>query len=98
MLFVVRFHDHPGKGDVRAAHLQAHIDWMAAHQDTVLVGGSLRKQLGEVPVGGLWIVEAASREAVEALIATDPFSTAGLRREIEIYHWSKALEDRRVLV
>ena len=49
MLFVVLFTDLPDQGALRATHLQAHIDWVAAHQAQVRVAGSLREQLGQVP-------------------------------------------------
>lgn len=90
-LFAVRFHDHPGAGDLRRQLLQAHLEWVAAHQDAVRVAGSLRDEPGGTPVGGLWVVRAPSKAAVEALIATDPFTTGGLRAGWEIHHWSKAL-------
>mgnify|MGYP002148099674 CR=1 FL=1 len=97
MLFAVIFIDRPGQGALRAEHLQAHIDWVAAHADTVRVAGSLRVEPGEVPKGGLWIVEAESKEAVHLLMQTDPFWTCGLRQSVEVLHWSKAV-DQQVLV
>lgn len=97
MLFAVLFTDKPGQAALRAEHLNAHIEWVAQHQDCVLVAGSLRTEPEAVPQGGLWIVEAASRADVQALLQTDPFWTCGLRAGVEILHWSKALE-QRVLV
>ena len=97
MLFAVLFTDLPGHGALRAQHLQAHIDWVAEHADTVLVAGSLRVEPGDVPKGGLWIVEAESKEAIHQLMQTDPFWTCGLRERVEVLHWNKAL-DRQVLV
>lgn len=97
MLFVVLFTDKPGHGALRAEHLQAHIDWVAEHPDTVLVAGSLRVEPGEVPKGGLWVVEAPSRQAVLDLMQSDPFYVFGLRQSVEVLHWSKALE-KKVLV
>lgn len=97
MLFAVLFTDKPGQGELRAQHLQAHIDWVAQHQETVLVAGSLRHDPKDVPKGGLWIVEADAKEAVHALMQTDPFWTCGLRQSVEVLHWSKAL-DHQVLV
>ena len=91
MLFAIRFHDRPGAGELRRQLLQAHLEWVAAHQDAVRVAGSLREEPGGTPVGGLWVVRAASKAAVEALIATDPFTTGGLRAGWEIFYWSKAL-------
>ena len=97
MLFAVLFTDKRGHGALRAEHLDAHVQWVAQHQDTVLVAGSLRVEPGDVPRGGLWIVEAPSKEAVLALMQTDPFWTCGLRQGVEVLHWRKAL-DKQVLV
>ena len=97
MLFAVLFTDRPDQGHLRAEYLQAHIDWVADHQAQVRVAGSLREEPGQVPKGGLWIVEAVSREAVHQLMQSDPFWTCGLRERVEVLHWSKAL-DQQVLV
>ena len=97
LLFAVIFTDKPGRGELRAEHLQAHIDWVAEHQDSVLVAGSLRVEPGAVPKGGLWVVEAQSKEAVLELMKTDPFYQCGLRERVEVLHWSKARE-KKVLV
>jgi uncharacterized protein YciI len=97
MLFAVLFTDKPDQGALRATHLAAHIRWIAEHQDTILVAGSLRAEPQAVPKGGLWIVEAPSKQAVHDLMQSDPFFTCGLRQAVEVLHWSKALE-RRVLV
>ena len=98
MLFAVLFTDKPEHGALRAAHLQAHIEWVDAHKDLVLVAGSLRSEPGITPQGGLWIVEAATKTSVMQLMATDPFYTCGLRQSWEVLHWSKALEHHRALV
>jgi uncharacterized protein YciI len=97
MLFVVLFTDRPDQGDLRATHLQAHIEWVSAHQEQVRVAGSLREELEQVPKGGLWIVESESKERVHQLMQTDPFWTCGLRQRAEVFHWSKA-QDRQVLI
>ena len=97
MLFAVIFTDKSGHGALRAEHLKAHIEWVAEHADTVLVAGSLRSEPAAIPKGGLWVVEAASKEEVLELIKSDPFYTCGLRHGVEVLYWSKALE-RKVLV
>ncbi len=90
-LFAVRFHDKPGAAELRRQLLQAHLEWVAAHQDVVRAAGSLRESPEAAPVGGLWVLRAQNKAAVEALIATDPFTTGGLRAGWDIFHWSKAL-------
>ena len=90
MLFAVLFTDRPGQGALRAAHLQAHLDWLAAHPFQVRVAGSLREEPGQVPQGGLWIVEAEAKDSVHELMQTDPFWICGLRQGVQVLHWSKA--------
>ena len=92
-LFAVRLHDKPGTAARRRQLLQAHLEWVAAHADTLRAAGSLRESPEATPVGGLWVVRAPDRAAVEALVATDPFTTGGLRAGWDIFHWSKALPE-----
>ena len=98
MLFAVLFTDKPGHGDIRAKHLQAHVEWLELHRDVIPVGGSLREELGQVPKGGLWIANAKSKLELDALLRTDPFYIAGLRQSYEILHWSKANDERKVTI
>ncbi len=98
MLFAVRFTDNPGCASLRAAYLQAHIDWVNQNKDWVLVAGSLRVEPADVPLGGHWVVEAESKEVVLKKMKTDPFYTCGLRQDVEVLHWSKALPDHQALV
>jgi len=98
MLFAVIFTDKPGHGEVRAANLQAHIEWLEQNKDIVPIGGSLRHEPSEAPKGGLWVAEADSKAQIEALLKSDPFFIAGLRQSYEILHWSKANGERKVLI
>jgi uncharacterized protein len=98
MLFAVIFTDKTAHADVRAANLQAHIDWLERHREVIPIGGSLREELGETPKGGLWIAVADSKAQLEELLKTDPFYIAGLRQNYEVLHWSKANTERKVLI
>jgi uncharacterized protein YciI len=98
MLYVIRFHDRADSLEIREKHMQAHLDWLDANRDAVLIGGSLREAPGARPEGGMWLVEADSREAVEALMRTDPFWLYGLRERYEIHFWSKAFPQRKITV
>ncbi|MCA0177860.1 MAG: YciI family protein [Proteobacteria bacterium] len=90
-LFAVRFEDRPGCGELRRTLLAAHLAWAATHAEVLRVAGSLRTEPSATPVGGLWVVRAPNRAAVEALIAIDPFTVGGLRARWDIWYWSKAL-------
>ncbi len=98
MLFAVLFTDKPGQGALRAAQLAAHIAWLDANKEKVLVAGSLRESPADVPKGGLWVVQAPDKAAVHGLMQTDPFYTCGLRQSVEVLHWSKALESHQALI
>lgn len=96
MLFAVIFTDNPGYGEVRAANLQAHIEWLERNKDVIPVGGSLRHEPEQVPKGGLWIANAESKAQLDDLLKSDPFYVAGLRQSYEILYWSKANAERKV--
>lgn len=98
MLFAVIFTDKLGYGEVRSGNLLAHSDWLEKNKELVPIGGSLRREVGDTPIGGLWIADVESKEQLEDLIKTDPFYVAGLRESYEILHWSKANPDRKVLL
>lgn len=91
MLFFVRFTDHTDRLAVRQAHLEAHMQWLEAHEDAIRIGGPLREDPATNPVGAMWLVEAADRSAVEGLLATDPFWIHGLRASVEILEWRRAV-------
>lgn len=96
MLFAVHFFDKQDQYELRKQYLPAHIEWLEQHRDVVLVGGSLREDPAGQPVGGLWIVEAESKTAIEELLKTDPFWIRGLRQGYEILYWSKAFAEKQV--
>jgi uncharacterized protein len=98
MFFAVIFKDKPNSAELRQSHLAAHLAWLDLHQNVVRIGGSLRSELDQTPAGGLWIVEAETKDAILGLLKTDPFWIAGLRQSVEIFHWSKAFEDRKSLI
>lgn len=98
MLLAVIFTDKPGQGEVRAANLQAHVEWLEKNKDVIPVGGSLRSEPEQVPKGGLWIANADSKTQLDDLLKSDPFYIAGLRQSYEILYWSKAHAERKVLI
>lgn len=98
MLYVVRFTDRADRKATRQQFLAEHIAWLDRHRDVVLVAGSLRPEPGADPVGGMWLVDAPDRQAIEALFQSDPFWVEGLRETYEILFWSKAFPDRKVPV
>lgn len=96
MLFAVSFTNHLDKEDLRVQHLQAHIDWLEDNKEVIPIGGALKREFDQVPVGGLWIANAKSKAQLDELLRTDPFYLCGLRMKHEIYYWFKTNKNRKV--
>src|SRR3546814_6625049 len=52
---------------MRARHMAAHLDFLERNGDRIRAAGPLRDAADGSPGDGLWIVEAAGRDAVLAL-------------------------------
>jgi len=94
MLFIVQFEDvyaeQPARLPEREKHMAEHLTFLAGNGEQVIAAGALRPFADGVPTGGIWIVDAESRAAVEALYQDDPFWKAGLRKSVRVSHWAKA--------
>ncbi len=94
MLFIVRFEDvyaeQPHRLPKRAAHMDAHLAFLAGSSAQIAAAGALRTSQDGSPVGGVWIVEAEDEAAAESLYRADPFWTAGLRKSVCVSHWATA--------
>ena len=75
-----------------------HLRYLEERCEQVLVGGSLREDPAQEPLGGLWIIEASDRREAEKLCHGDPFWIQGLRKSVTILHYSKAFPDRKTPV
>jgi uncharacterized protein len=74
---------------VRAVAEDAHLAYLGKHRDAVLIAGALRPAPDAVPTGGLWIIEADTREEAARICEADPFFTAGLRKSYRLDSWTK---------
>lgn len=89
MLFAVLFEDDDAcADDVRSRYMQAHLDFLRRHACSIRSAGPLRDTEG-FPAGGLWLVEAATRDRVDQLIRDDPFWPTGLRRSVRVLAWTQ---------
>ena len=97
MRWVAIFTDTPAMLAVRAEHGQAHLDFLAQHQGEILIAGGCRHEPEGDYIGGLWVMEVASREQAVELISQDPFFIFGARR-YELRTWGKAFEGQQVML
>ncbi len=93
MKFAVLFEDNPdAPADLRSQHMQAHLDFLEDHAGIVRAAGPLFTAEGG-GAGGIWIVEAGSQGAVDALVRADPFWPTGLRKSVRILEWRQVFAD-----
>jgi uncharacterized protein YciI len=88
--WVAIFEDDPAAGEVRLANRDAHFDYLARHADRILLAGGLRPDDDAFWSGGLWVIEADTREDAMQLCEEDPFFTAGLRKSYRLALWGRA--------
>ncbi len=93
MLFAILFEDDPQADPaIRKSHMPAHLDFLEANADRVQAAGPMATREGKA-AGGLWLVEAESAEAVDALARDDPFWPTGLRKSVQVLAWTQVFAD-----
>jgi uncharacterized protein YciI len=90
MLFAILSKDDPEQLSVRGTHSAEHVSYLEQHTTSILAAGALRREDGAVPMGGLWIVEAQSAQATQALVEADSFFREGLHLAVHVRHWGRA--------
>lgn len=93
MYFVMFGTDRPGSGEVRAQARPAHREHLRnhAHPVKVLHGGPTLTADGSAMNGSMLVIEAEDLAAVQAFVADDPYSKAGLFETVEIRPWQWGL-------
>ena len=54
-----------------------------------MTAGTLVASDGETPVGSLFILEAAGREAVDGFTASDPYQVNGVWQTVDVHYYNK---------
>lgn len=86
-LFALHALDRPGALPLRLENYAAHRAFVETDADygiTIVLSGPLQTDDGEVMTGSLFLIEAPSRAAVDAFVAADPFTKAGVWGEVTI--------------
>jgi len=95
MIFVVIFEDNPAAGaGGRDRLMDAHLAFLENNAACIRAAGPL-KSLSDNAAGGLWLVDAATPDQVDALVREDPFWSSGLRHSVRILRWAQVFADGR---
>ena len=60
-------------------------------KDKILCAGSLRTDDGKTPIGGLLILDVDTRAEAMAIFNADPATKAGLRTNVTVKRWNRAI-------
>lgn len=73
------------------ALMDAHWAYELSIKDRILCAGSLRTDDGVTPIGGLLVLDVATRQEAMTLFNADPATKAGLRSNVVVRRWNKAI-------
>ena len=92
MRWIAIFDDSPEMLEVRRQREPLHLAYLREHALEILIGGGCRAEQGGAFVGGLWVLEVASRERAVELIECDPYFVPSCRR-YTLRTWGKAFPE-----
>lgn len=96
-LFAIRLLDKPDSGALRAATRSAHLAWARSPSTRMLFAGPLRNHpTDDSPLGSLLILQA-SPTALPALLASDPYASAGLFASTDARAWVRGMATSDIL-
>ena len=93
MLFAITCSDKPDSAAVRAANRPAHLDYVRAVADQVLVAGPTQTDDGEGMNGSVLIMEFDDLAAAKAFADNDPYNQAGLFESVSVRPWKKVFPE-----
>lgn len=93
--WIAFFTDTPDMLDIRKERQDLHLDYLRRNASEIRIAGGCREAPGGDFVGGLWVLEVASRERAVELIENDPYYVANCRT-YQLLVWGKAFADLQV--
>ncbi len=91
MQFAIVCLDKPDHGHLRAENRPAHIDYLNADLEHMVLAGPFLSEDGERPVGSLLIMEFDDQGQARAFAEGDPSARAGLFESVTIRPFRKVL-------
>ncbi len=91
MQFAIVCLDKPDHGHLHAENRPAHIDYLNANLEHMLLAGPFLSEDGERPVGSLLIMEFDDQGQARAFAEGNPYARAGLFESVTIRPFRKVL-------
>jgi uncharacterized protein len=92
VLYAVITTDKPNSLELRVKHRPAHVEFLKSLGDAVKAAGPFLDSKGDM-MGGMVVIEAPDRAAVEAIVAKDPFTAVDLFSKVEIRAWKWTMKN-----
>ena len=89
MLWAISRTAVPNFSRMREKVLQPHIDYLKSQKKILVLSGGTTSDDGQTFVGSLLIVNVGSRREAQAFVDGDPFTKAGLFRDVTITRMRK---------
>jgi uncharacterized protein len=91
MLFIAACVDKPMSADKRLANRPAHLAYLTSLGAKVKIAGAMLDKDAETPIGSMLIFEGESEADVRAILASDPYTRAGLFDSVTVTPWRQAV-------
>jgi uncharacterized protein len=89
MLYIIFCLDKPNHEQKRLDHYEAHKAYLQTLPYQAVMSGPLTTDDDKTMIGSFFLVDADSRKLIEATLANDPFSKAGIWQTVEIRRFRK---------
>lgn len=89
--YVILCIDKPNASEVRLANRAAHLDYLKAQGERLLMAGPLLSDDGEAMQGSLLVFEFDDQAQAEAFLADEPYAKAGLFDSVTLRRYRKVL-------
>jgi hypothetical protein len=89
MLWAISRVAAPNFAELREKGLQPHVDYLQSQKKILVLSGATTSDDGKAFVGSLLIVNVASRAEAQAFVDGDPFTKAGMFKDVTITRMRK---------
>jgi len=83
-MYAIVCFDRPDSAALRDAHRAAHQEFLSQYSKRIVFGGPLKSAPEGASTGALIVVDCATREEAQALIASDPFYRGGVYESVAV--------------
>ena len=90
-MFAVQCFDKTGALQVRLDNRAAHLEFLGANLDKVVLAGPLLTDDHQTPIGSLLVLDFDDRAALDGFLAQDPYAVAGLFEQVVVQPYRKVL-------